>query len=77
MNRILRALNAVTDTEVTDVNPDAPLKQIDGWDSMRAVNFQMELEQEFGVDLSSEQITGNSTIGDVVSLLRAKGVGIE
>jgi acyl carrier protein len=76
MDRILRALNAVTDTEVTDINPDAPLKELDGWDSMRAINFQMELEQEFGVDLSSEQITGNSTIGEVTGMLLSKGVGI-
>ena len=72
MNRILRALQAATGEEPQALQQDLPLKQLAGWDSMRAVNFQLELEQEFGVDLSDAQITGASTLADIATLLRAR-----
>lgn len=72
MNRVLRVLNTVTDREIIAIDPNVPLKQIEGWDSMRAVNFQIELEQEFGVDLSGGEITSDSTLNDVAALLRAQ-----
>jgi acyl carrier protein len=76
MNRILRALEAATGEESGAVPEDLPLKQLAGWDSMRAVNFQLELEQEFGVNLSDAEITGASTLADIASLLRARKVDV-
>jgi acyl carrier protein len=72
VNRILRALQAATGEETQALQQDLPLKQLAGWDSMRAVNFQLELEQEFGVDLSDAGITGASTLADIATLLRAR-----
>jgi acyl carrier protein len=72
VNRILRALQAATGEETLALQQDLPLKQLAGWDSMRAVNFQLELEQEFGVDLSDAEITGASTLADIATLLRAR-----
>jgi len=77
MDRVLRALQSAIVTDVRQFPIDIPFKQIDGWDSMRAVNFQLELEQEFGVDLSTEQITGNSTLADVIAILRRRNIDIE
>jgi acyl carrier protein len=76
MDRLIRALNAVTDTDVTGFDLNLPLSSINGWDSMRAVNFQMELEQEFGVDLSNEEITGTSTLNDVIAMLRSQNADV-
>jgi acyl carrier protein len=72
VNRILRALQAATGEETQALQQDLPLKQLAGWDSMRAVNFQLELEQEFGLDLSDAEITGASTLADIAMLLRAR-----
>jgi acyl carrier protein len=72
VNRILRALQAATGEENLALQQDLPLKQLEGWDSMRAVNFQLELEQEFGVDLSDAEITGASTLADIATMLRAR-----
>ena len=43
---------------------------------MRAINFQMEVESAFDVDLSDVQITGSSTLGEVAALLQQKGVSV-
>ncbi len=74
MERVLQALGAVTEADLRGLNQEVPFKDLEGWDSMRAVNFQMELEQEFGVDLSNDQITGSSNLADIVAILSAHNV---
>ncbi len=54
-------------------SPDRPLQEIDGFDSMSAVNFTLELEGAFGVDLVGVILSGEQTLADVVALLRDKG----
>lgn len=73
MNRIQSALRIVCERSDLQVPPDVPLGEVAGWDSMRAVTFQMELENIFSVDLSDVMILGSSTLADVADMLRQKG----
>lgn len=49
---------------------DLPLGAIDGWDSMNAVTFTMEVEQAFEVDLGETIFTRDQTIAEVLQVLR-------
>jgi acyl carrier protein len=53
-----------------------PLQEIDGWDSMSAVNFTLELESVFDVDLSGIILSGEQTLLDVIALLAEKGAAL-
>ena len=73
MNRAKSALREICENESLQISPDEPLRGIEGWDSMRAVTFQLELERIYEVDLSDELITGSSTLAGIERVLRTKG----
>lgn len=77
MKRIEAALNEVCERPNEAVQADAPFRDIKGWDSMRAVSFQLELESLFSVDLSEEAISGSFTLSDVAAILRSKGIVLD
>ena len=76
MNKLAELLGSVCECPGTQIPFDQPLRSVEGWDSMRAINFQMEVESAFDVDLSDTQITGDSTLQQVAELLKQKGVVI-
>ena len=73
MIRLQSALKEVCECDLS-IRSNMPLGDIEGWDSMRAVNYQLALESIFSVDLSDVLILGESTLSDVAELLRQKGV---
>jgi acyl carrier protein len=48
---------------------DLRLGAIDGWDSMNAVTFTMEVEQAFEVSLGETIFTRDQTIAEVLQVL--------
>jgi acyl carrier protein len=76
MKKLSEILCSVCECAEAEIPPDQPLRSTEGWDSMRAINFQMEVESAFDVDLSDVQITGSSTLGEVAALLQQKGVSV-
>jgi acyl carrier protein len=57
-----------------ELRANLTLGSLEGWDSMNAVTFSMELERVFEVDLGGAILTADQTLGEVVGLLREKGV---
>ena len=76
MKQIASILSEICETPDLRVAPDSPLGQIKGWDSMRAVTFQLALEQLFEVDLSEEMISGSTTLADIEAMLTRKGAQV-
>ena len=48
---------------------ETQLDEIPDWDSMAAVNFQMFLQDRFGVAIPNDFLTGERTIGEIIDLL--------
>jgi len=46
----------------------------DKWDSMGQLNLVVELESEFDITLEPEEIGEMKSYGDIISLLKNKGV---
>jgi len=44
------------------------------WDSLRTIGLVVALEDEFGIQMSKEEITRMRSIGAMRQLLRAKGI---
>jgi acyl carrier protein len=70
---LVTAISEVFDSQVSDLRDDLPLGDLDGWDSMNAVNLTLELESAFGVELAGVILTADQTIADVLELLRERG----
>lgn len=75
MTKLQSVLSDVCELDGRGVAADVPFREIAGWDSMRAVTFQVELERLFGVDLSDTMIPANWTLDELAGVLRQKGVG--
>ncbi len=74
MIKLIELARSVCECPDAQIRPNQPLREVPGWDSMRAVNFQMELESAYGVDLSDALITGSSSLDQIVEVLHTKGV---
>jgi acyl carrier protein len=72
-DKLAGALAEVFEFPASELRAELPLGDIEGWDSMNAVNFTLELESAFGVELAGVILTADQTIADVVALLRERG----
>jgi len=54
------------------LNHDSQLDEIPDWDSMASVNFQMFLQDRFGIVISNDFLTGERTIGEIIDLITGK-----
>ncbi len=70
------ALDEVFGLPADGLRADQRLEDVEGWDSMNSINFTMELEKGFGVELEGVILTGEQTFGDVVALLKEKGAEV-
>ncbi len=67
--RLESALAAVFRRTPIHVTLDLRLGAIEGWDSMNAVTFTMEVEQTFEVQLGDTIFTRDQTIAQVLQVL--------
>lgn len=57
-----------------DENIDSTCSQLtyDKWDSMAQLNLVVELESEFDIDLTPEEIASMKSVDDIMFILRKK-----
>ena len=60
-----------------DITDALSAKDIPDWDSMSYLLFIAELEKEFKVSLTGDEVLGANTLGDVKRLLIKQGAQIE
>lgn len=59
-----------------DVSDSLTAKDIPAWDSMNYLLFIAELEKEFGVSFSMDEVLSADSLGSIRKLLIAKGAQI-
>jgi acyl carrier protein len=70
MKRVLDAIREVfPDFREEDYAAESKLDSIPGWDSMNSINLQLELESSFGMDMGGAPLSGEDTIGMLVSYI--------
>lgn len=60
----------------SETNDDLRLMNFSEWDSMTHMFFITKLEEEFGIELTGDEIADMDTIGDIKKVLIAKGIEI-
>jgi acyl carrier protein len=63
------------DISAAELTADQPLEEL-GIDSLVLVELAVILEDEFGIVVDDQQLTGEQTLTDVVDLLSAEGVTV-
>ncbi len=59
----------ILECDVEQLNEDLVLESIDNWGSMTKLSLIVLMEDEFGKTLSSSEITGFKTVGDILSCM--------
>lgn len=58
------------------LSPKMSAKDVDNWDSFNHINLVASIETEFGVSFTTDEIADLQNVGDLVKLLKSKGVEI-
>ena len=69
LSDIFRVLFNRPDLELTD---DLTAKDVPGWDSFNHVNLIINIEEEFGVRFSNDEVGGMQNVGNLKKLLASK-----
>lgn len=73
-NLLREVLFIEEETELMDeTGPD----DIEAWDSLGHVNIITAVEDEYDVEITPEEITEISSIGDIKKLLQRKGISTQ
>ena len=62
------------DVEAEDITMETRFKEDLEADSLDLFELVMALEEEYGVEIPSEDLESLSTVGDVIAYLKGKGV---
>ncbi|MEH6940486.1 MULTISPECIES: acyl carrier protein [Bacillus] len=71
LERITKIVVDRLEVEESEVKPEASFKEDLGADSLDVVELVMELEDEFGMEISDEDAEKISTVGDAVNYIES------
>jgi acyl carrier protein len=68
--RIRKVLTESMGIDYSGITDDATLTNDLGLDSIELIQFAMELEDEFNIEIDDSQVTANMTVGQVADKIR-------
>ena len=72
--RLQNVFQEVFDDEDLEVTDDVSSKTLANWDSFAQVKLVVGLEEEFDVKFTTDEVATLSSVGQLKSALRAKGI---
>lgn len=74
MKRLHTILVRVLGIDESEIRDTLSTKDVEAWDSFNALMLVSELEQEFGVEFTTEEVVSVTCIQDIKDALRRHGV---
>jgi acyl carrier protein len=76
MERLKELVAGIVATDASSLPPaSTPLRDLEGWDSLKHVQLVVGLEGRFKVKLSADEIKAMVTMADIDRILKEKGAG--
>lgn len=76
MERLKELVAGIVATDASSLPPAAtPLRDLEGWDSLKHVQLVVGLEASFKVKLTADEIRAMVSLADIGRILQEKGVG--
>ena len=69
LEKVIKILSDQLGIDEAQITKDTDIMETLGADSLDIVEMIMTIEEEFGVTISDETVTGFKTVGDVVTYL--------
>ena len=74
MKKLEAIIKKVFKIESVDINDELSPETISSWDSMNYLLFISEVEKEFGITFTMEEVLNATKLGDIKAVMRNKGV---
>ena len=71
-NQILEALDHLLRLPPGTLKGNELLESLDGWDSLAIIEFVAMADEDFGVDITAEEVRKSKRVQDLVMLLGAR-----
>ena len=75
-NRVREIVSTIFEVSIEDVTAESSPDTIERWDSLGRLVLLVELEQEFGVQLSPEQAERLTSVAGIIAVLEEDGVRV-
>lgn len=72
--KLIEIFSDIYDLKPSEVTLDLDIASVPAWDSMNNLRFVTAVEEEFGIELSMEEIQEMTTMSAITEILAAKGV---
>lgn len=69
---LLGIIRSVLGNDALKLSPATVAKDVTGWDSLKQVMIIVEVEERFGIRLSSREIDSLQNVGDFIALIGSK-----
>lgn len=74
LERVVEIIQEQLNLDGVDINEDSSFKEDLGADSLDLFELVMAFEEEYGVEIPSEDLEQLTTVGAVVEYMKSKGV---
>ena len=74
IEKMKKMLAEQLDIDEDSITPEVSFKDDLGADSLDLVELVMALEDEYNIEMPSEDLAKMSTVGDVLDFLKARGI---
>lgn len=72
INKIQSIIQDVLDNESLQINEQTEATDVEGWDSLAHINIVSQIESEFRVRFSLDELARFSTVGKIVEAIHQK-----
>jgi acyl carrier protein len=56
-----------------DINEASDMRNTKKWDSLRQIMLMTEIETNYGIELSDDEMTGATSVAEIRKILRERG----
>lgn len=77
IERLTGVFREVFEDPALEITPALTARDVPNWDSFNHINLVIAIESEFNVKFKTKEIKDMAHVGDLVTLLRAKGCTID
>lgn len=71
--RITDIFRDIFENDSLELSPSTSAEDVEGWDSIAHISLIFALEEEFGVQFSSRELESMRNVGDLQSIVSARG----
>lgn len=70
--RLQNVFRDVFDDEDIEIFDEMTADDIEDWDSLSHINLILDIEKEFGIKFTTEEITKTKNVGEFISIIESK-----